>query len=65
MWRIKAGTKKTCIEVKAINPESNIFYDAMVLLGTPGINQTKGPVRVAAYTVDGIKYRVELWDVVS
>lgn len=56
--RIKAGTKKTCIEVKEINPDSNVFYDAIVLLGTPGVNQTKKPVRVVGYIVDGINYWV-------
>ena len=56
--RIKAGTKKTCIEAKEINPDSNIFYDAIVLLGTPGVNQTKKPVRVVGYIVDGTKYWV-------
>ena len=56
--RIKAGTKKTCIEAKEINPDSNIFYDAIVLLGTSGVNQTKKPVRVVGYIVDGINYWV-------
>jgi hypothetical protein len=56
--RIKSGTKKTFIEAKEINPHSNVFYDAIVLLGTPGVNQTKNPVRVVGYIVDGIKYWV-------
>ena len=56
--RIKASTKKACIEAKEINPESNIFYDAIVLLGTPGVNQTKKPLRLVGYTVDGTKYWV-------
>ena len=58
LCRIKASTKKTCIEAKEINPDSNVFYDAIVLLGTPGVNQTKKPVRVAGYIVDGINYWV-------
>ncbi len=58
LCRIKASTKKMCIEAKEINPESNIFYDAMVLLGTPGVNQTKKPLRLVGYTVKGIKYWV-------
>jgi len=58
LCRIKAGTKKTCIEAKEINPDSNVFYDAIVLLGTPGVNQTKKPVRVVGYIVDGINYWV-------
>ena len=56
--RIKAKTKKTCIEAKEINPDSNIFYDAIVLLGTPGVNQTKKPLRLVGYIVDGTKYWV-------
>ena len=56
--RIKARTKKVCIEAKEINPDSNIFYDAIVLLGTPGVNQSKKPLRLVGYTVDGIKYWV-------
>ena len=56
--RIKAGTKKICIEAKKINPESDVFYDAIVLLGTPGVNQTKKPLRVVGYIVDGTKYWV-------
>ncbi len=56
--RIKAKTKKTCIDRKEVNPDSNIFYDAIVLLGTPAINQTKKPVRLVGYIVDGTKYWV-------
>jgi hypothetical protein len=56
--RIKAGTRKTCIKTEQINPESNIFYDAIVLLGTPGVNQSKDPLRLVGYTVDGINYWV-------
>ncbi|MBK5102157.1 MAG: IS4 family transposase [Desulfobacteraceae bacterium] len=56
--RIKASTKKACIEAKEINPESNVFYDAIVLLGTPGVNQTKKPLRLVGYIVDGTKYWV-------
>jgi hypothetical protein len=56
--RIKGKTKKKCIEKKEINPDSNIFYDAIVLLGTLGTNQTKKPVRLVGYIVDGTKYWV-------
>ena len=56
--RIKASTTKHCIESKCVNPDSNIFYDAIVLLGTPGVNQTKKPVRVVGYIVDGTNYWV-------
>jgi hypothetical protein len=56
--RIMANTKKTCVKAGEIKPESNILYDAIVLLGTPGLNQSKEPLRVVGYTVDGIKYWV-------
>ena len=56
--RIKAITRKKRVESNKINPESNIFYDAIVLLGTPGVNQTKKPLRLVGYTVDGTKYWV-------
>jgi hypothetical protein len=56
--RIKSKTKKRCIEKNDVNPDSDIFYDAMVLLGTPGINQTKTPVRLIGYVVNGVNYWV-------
>ena len=56
--RIKASTKKKRIQDLGINPDSNIFYDSIVLLGTPEINQTKKPLRVVGYTVNGTKYWV-------
>ena len=45
LCRIKGKTKKECIERKDINPESNIFYDAIVLLGTSGVNQVQNSGR--------------------
>jgi len=56
--RIKASTKKTNLKAQQINPQDTVFYDAVVLLGTPGVNQSKEPVRVVGYVVDGIKYWV-------
>ena len=53
--RIKARTRKKRLKDNDINPGSNIFYDAIVLLGTPGINQTKKPLRLVGYTVHGKK----------
>ncbi len=35
-----------------------MFYDSVVLLGTPGVNQTKTPVRVVGYTIAGVNYYV-------
>ena len=56
--RIKAITKKKLLKSNEIDPDSNIFYDAIVLLGTPGVNQAKKPVRLVGYTVNGTKYWV-------
>ena len=56
--RIKTSTKKTVVEPHEIDPDSNIFYDAVVLLGTSGVNQTQKPVRVVGYTVNNVKYWV-------
>ncbi len=50
--------EKTCIKANAISPESNIFYDAIVLLRSSGINQSKESLRVVGYTVNGVKYWV-------
>jgi hypothetical protein len=38
--RIKAKTTRTIIKEHTVDPDSYIFYDAMVLLGTSGVNQT-------------------------
>lgn len=56
--RIKANTNKTVIKVNTINPGSFIFYDAIVLLGTPGVNQTKKPVRLVGYCINSTQYWV-------
>lgn len=56
--RIKASTNKIVIKVNAINPGSFILYDAIVLLGTPGVNQTEKPVRVVGYCIDSTQYWV-------
>jgi len=56
--RIKASTRKKRINDNDINPDSTIFYDAIVLLGTAGVNQTEKPLRLVGFTVDGIKYWV-------
>ena len=54
--RIKAKTKKKLIKENGVNTDSKVFYDAIVLLGTPGTNQTKEPLRVVGFKVDGVKY---------
>ena len=54
--RIKAKTKKVRIKDNPIIPDSNVFYDAIVLLGTPGINQTQESLRVVGFKADGVNY---------
>ena len=54
--RIKAGTKKTIIKANKVEPDSIVFFDAVVLLGTTGSNQTKKPLRLVGYEVDRVKY---------
>lgn len=54
--RIKANTIKTVIRENPVNPDGSIFYDAIVLLGTKGTNQTKKELRVVGYSVDGTDY---------
>ena len=56
--RIKANTTRTILKENSINPDTHIFYDAVVLLGTPGQNQTEKPVRVVGYKVAGVKYYI-------
>ena len=58
MCRIKAGTKKICIETYPVKSDSIIFYDALVLLGTPGTSQTEKPLRLIGYQVNGKNYWV-------
>ena len=56
--RIKARTTRTVLKENCVNSDSYIFYDAVVLLGTPGQNQTEKPVRVVGYKIAGVKYYV-------
>jgi len=56
LCRIKANTKKHIIKTLAVDSESIVFFDAMVLLGTPGINQSETPLRLVGYEVDRVKY---------
>ena len=39
--RIKENTTITIIKANTVKPGSIVFYDAVVLLGTKGVNQTK------------------------
>jgi hypothetical protein len=54
--RIRENTKKTCIKSNAVKSGSIVFYDAMVLLGTPGVNQTEKELRVVGYRIDNKEY---------
>jgi hypothetical protein len=56
--RIKANTKKTVVKTSQIAPDSIVFFDAIVLLGTPGVNQTKEELRLVGYYVDNKAYWV-------
>jgi len=56
--RIRANTNKKLIQHNEIKPDSIVFYDAIVLLGTPGINQTEKELRVVGYKVDNKNYWV-------
>lgn len=56
--RIKSKTTRTVLQENEVEAESHIFYDAVVLLGTPGQNQTDRPVRVVGYQIARVKYYV-------
>jgi len=56
--RIKESTHKSIIEEFPVEEASHIFFDAKVLLGTPNINQTKKPVRLVGYIIEGKQYWV-------
>ena len=54
--RIKENTVKTCLASSPVVPGSLVFYDAKVLLGREGVNQTRTPLRLVGYTVEGKSY---------
>ena len=54
--RIRENTKKTCIKTNTVKPGGIVFYDAMVLLGTAGVNQTEKELRVIGYRIDNKVY---------
>jgi hypothetical protein len=56
MCRIKAKTRKAIIKANSIEAGSIVFFDAVVLLGSKGINQTQKPLRLVGYEVDNVKY---------
>jgi hypothetical protein len=56
--RIRANTKKVCLKANEVRPDSFVFYDAVVLLGTPYVNQTEKEVRLVGFKVDGKEFWV-------
>ena len=54
--RINASARKTCLHENELVPDGPVFYDAFVLLGSKGINQTKKKVRVIGYKVERKTY---------
>lgn len=56
--RIKSKTHKEILTEQQIPEESKVFFDAKVLLGTPGINQTQKPLRLVGYTIEDTDYWV-------
>jgi len=54
--RIKAGTQKTILSQNPVAADSIVFFDATVLLGTAGVNQTQRSLRLVGYEVDGVRY---------
>jgi hypothetical protein len=56
--RIRANTNKKVIQNNEIEPDSIVFYDAIVLLGTPRVNQTEKELRLVGYKVDNVNYWV-------
>lgn len=54
--RIRESTHKTVIQKNETPDDGTIFYDAVCLLGTPGVNQTLKAVRVVGYRVGSKAY---------
>lgn len=54
--RIKESTTKTEIRKNDVQPGGIVFYDAVVLLGTPYVNQTEQEVRLVGYRVANVNY---------
>jgi len=54
--RIRYDAKKTILKANEIKPDSIVFFDAIVLLGTEKVNQTKKKLRLVAYSVKNVEY---------
>ena len=56
--RIKGATHKEILQEFPVKKNSHVFFDAMVLLGTPNVNQTKKPIHLVGYNIEGKLYWV-------
>jgi hypothetical protein len=54
--RIRFSTGKTIVRTNDVQADSTAFYDAVVLLGTSGINQTERELRLVGYRVANVNY---------
>ncbi len=54
--RIKENTLKTCLETYPVSASAPVFFDAKVLLGQQGVNQTEKPLRLVGYKIAGKSY---------
>ncbi len=54
--RIKASTKRRELRKNDVQPDGIVFSDAVVLLGTPYVNQTEKEVRLAGYRAAIVDY---------
>jgi Transposase DDE domain len=54
--RIRGDHRKTIIASNPVQEGSIVFYDAVVLLGTRGVNQTEKQLRVVGYRIDNKPY---------
>ena len=58
LCRIRQNTTKSIIKINPVKQGGIVFYDAIVILGTKGVNQTEKEVRVVGYRVDNREYWV-------
>ena len=56
--RIRNNTKTACLIEYKVKPDDYIFSDAVVLPGTPGVNQTKNFVRLTGYRIGNTEYLI-------
>ena len=56
LCRIKADTNKTILKHNAVMPDSIVFFDSIVLPGSPDMNQTQIPLRLAGCKAGPTEY---------